>query len=172
MSKIHPSHVHFAVGCLLRFIDSAIINGSLTEEFGKNLQSRCVGLLEDLEQGRLDAKSATFKVNEWINEMNLSFSFKEQQALYPLLSTRSQVEQAKKDVTAFQLFLNQQLRLNKLSLKDEEPLFQDAFIVWRDIGFLCTAQQGLIKLSTLIQEANELLPDKEKYPLPGAEYYL
>jgi len=123
-------------------------------------------LLEKLIANQSDPLSTIFQLNRLIEHVNQLLK-----APYPIFITDTSENLVKGEIVAFEHFLNQELKANRLTIQEEAPLFNDSLSLWEKVGVSLTAQEGASEFAALIEKLNRLLPKEEQYPLPDTSQY-
>jgi hypothetical protein len=130
------------------------------EEIDKN-KDLALQLLENVSQEKLGPLQATLELNALIGKMNFFLK-----APYPQVTADTEENLVKGEIVAFEHYLNQELKANHLTLKQEAPIFNDSLRLWEKIGVTLDAREGAFELAHLVKKTNQMLPLEEQYPLP------
>ena len=168
-STMEKEHIAFAVQTLMTVAGAALSSHSLEGDFVKGVHQRGKELLKQINEKKIDAPSAISEVKKLILDLNKSLPF--DHAKFPPFATDYLENQVKNNVVAFELFLNHKLKAGLLTLEQENPLFADSLIIWRDVGGKLSAKEAIAQLAKLINKANSYLSEAEKFPLPDGSKY-
>jgi hypothetical protein len=168
-STMEKEHIAFALQSLMTVASAALGSQSLSGECVKEVHQRGRDLLKSMEEKKIEPNRAVSELKKLIVELNKGLPFG--QAQFPPFATDYLENQVKNNAVAFELFLNHKLKAGLLTLEQENPLFADSLLIWRDVGGKLNPKEGMVQLAKLIHKANSYLPDSEKFPMPDGSKY-
>lgn len=170
MPHTNQHQVRFALQAMLRFAGVVKKNRVLPLETAKRIEEHSLTLMAQLEREERSAESIAEELNRLITVLNQALPAAPMGAKFPAFNQEDPSLQVKSEVVAFELYLNQLLRGGYLPLKEEGPLFEEALVLWRDLGLLLSPKQGMQKLSELIAKLNKV-QSEDDYPSPDTNAY-
>lgn len=129
-------------------------------------KEQAVDLLAALSTDAIDSETAIEQLNFLIARLNEVLK-----APYPAFKNDSDENLVKNEIVAFEHYLNQELKVNHLTVQQEAPLFNDSLKLWESIGNSVSVQEGVSKFKTLIDKLNAYLPENEHYPAPDPDHF-
>ena len=160
---IQAKNVIYHIEALIMFLNISKDAKTLSQNFVDKTIERCMQLIDNAKK---DPMQAANQLNKLIDEMNQALS-----APYPQLMTDTVENYVKSEIAAFEHFLNQELKANRLTIQQEAPLFNHSLHLWESIGISMSPAEGISEFSMLIGQVNALLPDEQKYPFPDLTQY-
>ncbi|MEZ5314760.1 MAG: hypothetical protein R3E91_00895 [Chlamydiales bacterium] len=161
MGFLNCEKVAYSIQALLLFLNLSKESDLLENKKVEEARLQCLDLINQLEMQKITANKGAFEVNRLIEILNQSLAIP-----YPIVEIDSLDSFLRGEIVAFEYYLNQELRVNHLTIQDETSLFHDSLTLWEQVGKKISAQEGILQFSLIVEQLNQLLPEQEHYPNP------
>lgn len=161
--------IAFAAQALIQFVGLTQKSHALPLATAHKVRDDALYILEKLQSGDLPVEMAVSALNAAIAEMNKSLT--KENVAYPTYQPNAPMFEVKNDIVAFEYALDQGMMGGHLDVKQQQPLFREAVLLWRDTGLALPVKEAVSKFRQLVVKYNDFLPEKERYPTPDENNY-